>query len=67
VLWVVISVHGTVELVTLQISNSLGTILRIRNALMKAWLPIWELLSKEFPEELREELLKPVWKKYSLC
>jgi hypothetical protein len=28
-----------VELDKLQISNSLGTILRIRKALMKAWLP----------------------------
>ncbi len=56
-----------VELVKLQISNSLGTILRSRKALMKAWLSMWELISEEFPEELREELPKTVWKKYSLC
>jgi hypothetical protein len=61
VLGVVISVHGRAG--ETAISNSLGTILRIRKALMKAWLPIWELISEEFPEVLP----KPVWKKYSLC
>jgi hypothetical protein len=46
-----------VELVKQEINNSLDTILTNRKKLMKARLPIWELISKEFPEELKEVAL----------
>jgi hypothetical protein len=40
-----------------QISNSLDIIAKNRSALRKAKMPIWELINKQFPEELKEVAL----------
>jgi hypothetical protein len=45
------------EVVRKQISNSLDIIAKNRSALRKAKMPIWELINKQFPEELKEVAL----------